>query len=418
MRAKRLIPSPFLKIYHFFIAFLAAVFFGFPSRKIKVIGVTGTNGKSTVADFSARIFEEAGFKVSSISSIRFKMGAREWPNRTKMTMPGRFAVQKFLFQSYKSGCQYFILEVTSQGIEQFRHKFIKFEAAVFTNISPEHIEAHGSFENYKKAKGKLFRASKRAHIINLDDNESRYFLSMGAEKIYGYTVRRVIPETKADKIIMAAKIKQSRRGIKFLTGDMLFNLKILGDYNIHNALAAICVAESQNIGLETSKRALEKVENIPGRMEIVVNSPFKIIVDYAVTPDSLEKTYKTIREVFSPTKLICVLGACGGGRDKWKRPVLGEIASKYCDFPIFTNEDPYDENPGEIIRQIAVNAPKNSKKIIDRREAIKEAIRVAKKNDVIIITGKGCEPWICIANNEKIPWDDRKVAKEEFNKIK
>lgn len=418
MRAKKLIPSPILKIYHFLIAFLAAVLFGFPSRKLKVIGITGTNGKSTVADFSTRILEEAGFKVASISSIRFKIGAQEWPNKTKMTMPGRFAVQKFLFQSYRSGCQYFILEVTSQGIEQSRHKFINFEAAVFTNLSPEHIEAHGSFENYRGAKGKLFKIAQKIHIINLDDEHSRYFLNIGAKKIYGYSAQSASSGLKIDKIIGARKIGQSQEGIKFLINDTIFSLKILGDYNIHNALAAICVAESQGIGLEICKRALEKVANIPGRMEIVVNSPFKIIVDYAVTPDSLEKTYKTVREIFSPARLICVLGACGGGRDKWKRPVLGKIASGHCDIPIFTNEDPYDENPEEIIEQIAFNSRETSKKIIDRREAIKEAIRIAQKNDTIIITGKGCEPWICLANGKKIPWDDRKIAREEFNKMK
>lgn len=415
---KKIIPPFFFKIYHFLVAFLAAVFFGFPSRKIKVIGITGTNGKSTVVDFSTRIFEEAGFKVSSISSIRFKMGAQEWPNKTKMTMPGRFVIQKFIFQSYRSGCQYFILEVTSQGIEQFRHKFINFEAAVFTNLSPEHIEAHGSFENYKKAKAKLFKAAKKVHIINLDDENSQYFLKIGAKKIYGYSAQNTLFTSKIDKIIRAREIEQNQEGIKFLIKKTLFSLKILGNYNIYNALAAICVAESQGIDLKTCKKALEKILNIPGRMEVVINSPFKAIIDYAVTPDSLEKAYKTVREIFSPARLICVLGACGGGRDKWKRPVLGEIASKYCDIIILTNEDPYDEDPEEIIRQIAVNCQKNSKKIINRREAIKEAIRIAQKNDAIIITGKGCEPWICLANGKKMPWDDREVVREEFKKLR
>jgi UDP-N-acetylmuramoyl-L-alanyl-D-glutamate--2,6-diaminopimelate ligase len=195
---------------------------------------------------------------------------------------------------------------------------------------------------------------------------------------------------------------------------------LIGEFNIYNALAAICVGLSQNIPLKTCEKALEKVEGIPGRMELVISEPFKVFVDYAFTPNALEKVYQTIsnQQLAINNKLICVLGSCGGGRDKWKRPVLGELAAKYCDEIIVTNEDPYDENPTEIIEQVAQGAQGKAKKILERREAIEEALKLAKENDTIIITGKGCEPSICVSGGKKILWDDRQVVREEFQKLK
>jgi len=175
------------------------------------------------------------------------------------------------------------------------------------------------------------------------------------------------------------------------------------------------VGLSQGIDLEICKKVLEKVEEIPGRMEEVISEPFKVFVDYAFTPDALEKVYQTLKP--QNGKMIAVLGACGGGRDKWKRPVLGEIAGKYCDEVIITNEDPYDENPMEIINQVANGCHGKAKKILDRREAITTALKITSPGDIVIITGKGCEPWICVARGQKIPWDDREVVREEFKKL-
>jgi UDP-N-acetylmuramoyl-L-alanyl-D-glutamate--2,6-diaminopimelate ligase len=344
-------------------------------------------------NFITKILEEAGFKTAALSSIYFKIGEEEWPNTLKMTMPGRFKIQKFFRGAVNAGCQYAILEVTSEGILQHRHRFIDFQVAVFTNLSPEHIERHGSFENYKKAKGKLFQATKHTHVINIDDENTDYFLRFPAKKKYTYGLKR------GDINAQNAK----------------FKLKLIGDFNIYNALAAICVGLSQGVSLETCQSAVEKVEGIPGRMEEVISEPFKVFIDYAFTPNALEKVYQTLKP--QKGKMICVLGACGGGRDKWKRPVLGEIAAKYCDEIIITNEDPYDENPMEIIGQVAKGTKGKAKEILDRREAIRKALELAKSNDAVVITGKGCEPWICIAGGKKIPWDDRKIAREEFAKL-
>ena len=393
---KKFIPDFLLSCYHFLLAFLGAVVYRFPSKKIKVIGITGTNGKTTTTEMISRILEEAGYKVASLSSIKFKIGEKEWPNTLKMTMPGRFKIQKFLRQAVNAGCHYAVLEVTSEGIKQHRQRFIDFWGAVFTNLTPEHIEAHGSFENYRAAKGKLFKATKGIHIINIDDENAEYFLEFPAEKKYTYGLNQGDISNK----------------------DIQLQLSLIGNFNIYNALSAICLGLSQGINLETSKRALEKIEGIPGRMEEVISQPFEVFVDYAFTPNALEKVYQTFKKHGSdPCKLICVLGACGGGRDKWKRPVLGGLAVKYCDEVIITNEDPYDEEPMEIIEQVAKGIEGKAKKILDRREAIKESLKLVQPGDTIIITGKGCEPWICLKGGKKIPWDDRKVVREEFKNL-
>jgi UDP-N-acetylmuramoyl-L-alanyl-D-glutamate--2,6-diaminopimelate ligase len=455
---KKFIPPFLLGWYHFFLAFFGAFFYGFPSKKMIVVGVTGTNGKSTVIEMCHQIFREAGFKVASISSIRFKINDNFWPNTLKMTMPGRFKLQRFLRKAVKSGCRYAILEVTSEGIKQHRQRFIDFDVAVLTNLTPEHIESHGSFEKYRIAKGKLFRAlktqkpkrkKKKVSIINLDDENAEYFLQFSADEKWGYKIKS---KTKKDssgslrqriskthiknlKIIEAEDICIRERGISFSIRNAQFAIGLIGEFNIYNALAAICVGLSQGVNLATIKSGLEKIKKVPGRMEVVIREPFKVVVDYAHTPDSLRKVYETLRSAKSKTKkdssgslrqriskMICVLGSCGGGRDKWKRPELGRIAAQYCDEIILTNEDPYDENPNQILSEIKSGIFNfqfsifNVYEILDRRKAIRKSLKLAKPGDTVIITGKGSEPWMCVAGGKKIPWDDRKIAKEEFKR--
>lgn len=394
---KKFIPPFLLDWYHFVLPMFGAFLYGFPSKKIKVIGVVGTDGKTTTTSLIVGILEQAGYKTAAVSSIRFKIGDKEWKNTLKMTMPGRFKLQRFLRDAVRAGCQYAVLETTDEGIKQHRHCFIDFKTAVLTNITPEHIEAHGSFEKMRAENEKLFQIAKEAHIVNLDDENKDYFLQYPAKKKYTYGLDKGDINTKNTQ----------------------FNLHLIGDFNKYNALAALCVGLSQGVNLETCKRALEKAEGIPGRMEVVIKEPFMVIVDYAHTVNALEKVYQTIRNTKDKrqdTKLICVLGSCGGGRDKWKRPEIGKIASQYCDEIILTNEDPYDENPLHILNDIEKGfsqIPKHEK-ILDRREAIKKALSLAKPNDIVIITGKGSEPWLCVAKGKKIPWDDRQVVREEL----
>lgn len=400
---RKLIPHFLLSWYHWALAFLGAVRYGFPSRKLVVIGVTGTSGKSTAIDFIARILEEAGHKVASTSSVRFKVADKEWKNNLKMTMPGRFMIQSILKQAVEAQCRYAVVEVTSEGIKQFRHKFINFHTAVFLNLTPEHIESHGGFENYRAAKLELFKATKNLHIINADDENAKHFLHVPAREKYLFGVNNNLADLRAQNI--SAK----NGALHFELAGTQFSLNVLGNFNVLNALAAISVGLSQNVSLEICRQALSKVTGMPGRLEVVTKKPFEVVVDYAFTPDQLEASYKSLNS----RPLVCVLGSCGGGRDKWKRPVLGKLAEKYCKEIIITDEDPYDEDPLEIMQQVAEGiTDKPHSIVLDRKEAIKKALELAKPEDTVIITGKGAEPLMCVANGKKIPWDDRQIVRD------
>jgi UDP-N-acetylmuramoyl-L-alanyl-D-glutamate--2,6-diaminopimelate ligase len=396
-------------IYHWLLAFIAALVYCFPSKKIFVLGVTGTKGKTSTIEIINAILTEAGYKTALASSLRFKIDKESQKNEFKMTMPGRFFMQNFLRKAVKAGCQYAILEMTSEGAVQYRHKFVKINAMLFTNLSPEHIESHGSFENYRNAKLKFFKAlektrgKKRIIIVNADDSHASYFLNFNVDERITYSLKNL------------ADYKLEKSGITFTLDSMVIHSKLPGEFNLYNILAAIVFARSQNIGLGTIKWAIEKFSGIEGRIESIDESQdFKLIVDYAHTPDSLEKVY----EMFQGPRKICVLGSAGGGRDKWKRPKMGKIASKHCDQVILTNEDPYDEDPAKIISDIKKGISSGRCEIIlDRREAIKKALQSAKTGDAVIITGKGAEPWIMGPKGTKIRWDDRQVAREELRKI-
>ena len=408
--AKKIIPSFLMKIYYLILPFIGAVIYGFPSKKMTVIGVTGTNGKTTTIRMLFEILKKKD-KVASFSSVECRIGEKRWNNNLRMTMPGRLTLQRFLKQALAADCKYVILEVSSEGIKQYRHKFIDFNIAVFTNLSLEHIESHGSFENYRQAKQELFKATKNVHVLNMDDENISYF-EFPADKKYYYG-----KYSSGKKEIIAENCVSNQQGSTFEIKETEFKINLLGSFNICNALAAICVGLSQNISLKESSEALSKIVGIPGRMETVISNDFNVIVDYAFTPNALKKVYNTIKS-FNPNKLICVLGACGGGRDKWKRPVLGKIAKNHCQEIIVTNEDPYDEDPEEIIDQVLEGAGSKAKKIIDRRKAIRKSLRIAQKGDIIIITGKGSESSIYLKDQKKQSWDDREVVREEFNKLK
>ncbi len=395
-------------VYHWLLAFVAALVYRFPSRKIFILGVVGTKGKTSTIEIINAIFQEAGYKTASVSSLRFKIDNESEKNKYKMTMPGRFFIQRFLRKAVSAKCQYAILEMTSEGAMQHRHKFIKLNSLIFTNLSPEHIEAHGSFEKYREAKLKLFKAlekskeKRRFIIVNEDDPASHLFLNFN------------IPEQIKFGLKSVSDYKLLKDGIIFTIDNETIQSKLSGEFNLYNILAAIAFAKSQAIGIATIKSALEKFSGIEGRMEnIDEGQDFKVVVDYAHTPDSLEKVY----EFLQASQKICVLGAAGGGRDKWKREKMGKIASKHCNQIILTNEDPYDEDPGEIVQNIAKGISADYEIIMDRREAIAKALASAKTGDAVIITGKGSEPWIMGPKGTKIKWDDREACREELKKL-
>lgn len=415
---KRLIPKQvfifFEPYYHGVLAYAGALYYGFPSRSMKVIGVTGTKGKSTVVYLTAKILETDGSKIAACGSLGFKIGDREWPNTVKMTMPGRFRLQKFLYEAKKAGCKYAVLEVTSEGIKQKRHLGITFDCAVFTNLHKEHIESHGSFDKYYQAKQELFKRTTDIHVINSDDSNYELFSKFPAKHTIFYGIR--------GGDIRARDIKIETAGTSFEVYGTIFNIHLTGEFNISNCLAAMAVGAMYKIDLPSMEPILESIKYISGRMEFIPAfvktstgkqpEPFNVVIDYAHTPDSLEEVYKTLKT--GSGKLICVLGAAGGGRDKWKRPEFGRIASKYCDDIILTNEDPYDENPEKIIDDVLSGVSPNSKvqRVINRKEAIKKALTMAQKDDTVIITGKGSETSMAVSGNKKIPWSEKEVVRE------
>jgi len=381
--------------------------------------VTGTNGKTTTVQMIAKILEESGKKTAVASTINFKLDDKEWVNKTKLTTLSSFQVQKFIKQAVKADCECVVLETSSHSLDQYRVWGIKYVTAVITNITREHLDYHETMESYRQAKLKLFKRVKTA-VINLDMENPEEFLGTSAENKITYSLKNPGANVLAENIVLGTS------ETKFSVRDMEFNLKLLGEFNIENALAAISVGISEGISLEIIKKALEKIKLIPGRMEYVKNNKdLNIFIDYAVTPDSLEKLYTLIKKINTPaggvkSKIIAVFGSCGE-RDRGKRPIMGEIVSKSADYIIVTNEDPYNEDPQRIIDEVAVgvknkNEEENFWKIIDRREAIKKSLQIAKPGDFVIVTGKGAEETMAIGK-KIILWNDRKVIEEELRKI-
>src|SRR3989344_3891569 len=365
MMFKKILPKKILSqlrpIYRYSIALCGALIYRFPGRKICVVAITGTKGKSTTSELINAVLEEAGFRTALANTLRFKIGDNSERNLLKMTMPGRFFLQKFLRQAVNAGIQYAIVEMTSEGAKQFRHKFIDLDCLIVTNISPEHIESHGSYEKYLDAKLSIARAlskskkERRVLIMNADDKEAKKFLAISNTEKLTY------------KLEEAKEISLEGGVANFKIGNMELKTNLTGLFNVYNLLAAIAFGKSQNIPQASIKAGLEKIKTIRGRVEkIEMGQNFEVVVDYAHTIDSLEKFYQS----FNGKRKICVLGNTGGGRDKWKRPGMGRIASRYCETVILTNEDPYDENPKKIIEEMAASVDLEKLKIIiDRRDA-------------------------------------------------
>lgn len=401
--------------YHQGLAFVGAFKCGYPSRQLTVIAVTGTKGKSTTTELIAQILRGHGYKVASLSTIQFTIGESTKRNKFKMTTPGRFFVQTFLRQAVDAGCTHAVLEISSEAVKQFRHKYIELDALVFTNLSPEHIESHGSFEKYKAAKLELAKAvatsPKRPRVIvaNTDDRHGQDFLAYEAETKIAYGLKNLSLHTL------------HKDSVSLVLDGVTIRVPIAGLFNIYNTLAAIKVSEAFGVNVKTAAEALRTLKPIAGRVEQFESPKESLkqvtaVVDYAHTTDSLEKLYQT----FPDKPKICVLGNTGGGRDTWKRPEMGAIAEQYCEHIILTNEDPYDEDPAKIIADM-VKGIKNQEKlsiIMNRGEAIARAIELAPDGGYILVSGKGTDPYIMEANGKKTPWSDAEVVKELLAELK
>lgn len=422
--ARMAAPSWAVSAYHLAKAYVAALWFGFPSRRLCVIGVTGTDGKSTTAEMIARVLNGAGMKTALSSSVHFCIGNDERENTMKMSMPGPFTLQRFLREAVQERCTHAVVEVSSEGVVQHRHRCIRFHTAVVTNLYPEHIERHGSFKTYREAKGRFVREARNVHVLNGEDEQSGYFLQFPADRVYLFGTREVAAPAVGETVV-AENITESSRGVAFTIRGVPFSLHLLSRVNVYNAAAAACVALSQRVSLEKASEALSTLRRMQGRMEQVAADPFGVLVDYAVTPNALRNLYETARRIWKPSRLICVLGACGGGRDRWKRPKLGEIAGRLCDAVVLTDEDPFDEDPGRIVSEIRrgiTNRQDTSSKpevwkVLDRREAIRKAFSLARRGDLVVLSGKGSENSITYARGRKIPWNECEVAREELKSL-
>lgn len=393
--------------YHRALAFFGALRYGFPARELYVVAVTGTKGKSTATEIINAILEEAGYTTALSNTIRFKVADESEPNLFKMSMPGRFFMQHFLRRAVDAGCTHAVIEMTSEGARFFRHFHIDLDALVFTNLTPEHIESHGSFEAYRDAKlsirDSLIHSHKKhkAIVANRDDAYGPLFLEVpDSIAQYPYSLKQVVPHAEND------------RGVLFTFEKMSIHSPLLGVFNVYNILAAATLARTLDIPLTTIKRAVEKLSLVKGRVQkIDEGQRFTVVVDYAHTADSLEQLYKA----FSGGRKICVLGNTGGGRDTRKRPAMAKIAEQYCGEIILTNEDPYDEDPRKIVQDMIDGMTDHEPMVImDRRLAIRYALTRAREGDTVLITGKGTDPYIMGPDGSKTPWSDENVAREEI----
>ncbi|HYF05922.1 MAG TPA: UDP-N-acetylmuramyl-tripeptide synthetase [Patescibacteria group bacterium] len=433
---KKIIPTKLLKSlrppYHGALALLANTYYGKPSSKLIVIGVTGTAGKSTTVQLLAHILRGSGKKTGFTTTISSHDGDVETLNRENQSMPGGPVLHKQIKAMLAHGCEFAIIECTSEGLEQNRHLGIQFDAAILTNLTPAHIDNHGSLASYIAAKAKLFTAtvssplkqSKKQKLLGvcLDGENLDSFLGFHGKnnvKMFATTLEGKT-SAQVDTIYAANKVASPRAA--FILDGETFGTKILGDYNAYNALLATATCLSLSISTEDCKTALASFAGAPGRMEQIPNSRgITIIVDYACTPIAFKTALPSVRAGASG-KLIHVFGMTGGLRDASQRFIQGKISAQYSDAIIITNEDAYESDLAEIMENIETGTTQAEhpratvvEKIGDRKAAIARAIELAQVGDTVFITGKGCEQFHILPGNVKIPWDDRNVVRDILN---
>jgi UDP-N-acetylmuramoyl-L-alanyl-D-glutamate--2,6-diaminopimelate ligase len=419
---KRLISDrhPLWLLYHKIKGFFAALIYFFPANNMVVIGVTGTNGKTTTVNLITNILNTAGYKVGMASTINFQVGEERWVNAAKQTTLSPFKLQRLLRQMVSEGCKYAVIEVTSHAITQSRIFGINFDVAVMTNVTPDHVEYHGGFNAYLNEKGKLFQKVSKGRrkfgvpkviILNADDKYYSYFNQFISDRKMTYGIKSAT--------VYASEIEKKPEGSHFVlhmpNNAVPVELRLPGEFNIYNSLASAAVAISLQVPIDAVKKGIDDSSSVAGRFEHVnCGQKYSVIVDYAHAPEALEHLLSLYRKL-TPGRLFSVFGATGGGRDKGKRPEMGRIANEYADYIILTDDDPYEEDEWGIIEQVAKGIPRkegeNFWKIPDRREAIRLALTMAKEGDTVVVSGKGCEE-IMIVRGKRIPWSDKEVIEE------
>lgn len=421
---RRGIPSAWLARFHQAQAVMVNVRYGFPARKMKLIAVAGTKGKTTTANLITHILESNGHKVAMLSTANFQIGKEKWLNDVKLTTPSSSYVQKFLARARRAGCEYAVLEASSHGMVQHRYWGVNFATALITNLTSDHLDYHKTFENYKKAHWALVNDHLRHLIINYDEPNAREILVAPGNyltTLYGLKDFAVAKDHSTKLLARSIVFSENETGFAVEIEGRLekFTCPLVGEFNVYNALAAIAVCSAQGVSVEQIRQGLRTAAQIPGRLEkIDEGQDFEVMVDYAHSPESLEKVYAAVKP-YVKGRLIAVLGGTGD-RDKTYRARGGALADTYADVVYVTNEDPYSENIESIIDQVLSGIKhkrleENLFRIVDRRAAIETAIKSARSGDMVLITGKGCEQFMII-KDEKIPWDDREIARAALRK--
>lgn len=419
---------------------LAAAFYGYPARNLGVVGVTGTKGKTTTTFLISEVLEAGGYRTGLIGTVDFKVGARRWDNATRQTTPETVEIQELMAEMVAEKVDYCVLESSSHGLALRKLLHSEYDVAVITNITHEHLDFHGTFEQYRHDKGILFEMLgsslvkpffkfPKTAIVNADDPNAGYFIerAQSAAEQAGHELRVITFGINNPADVRAEDIAGDAKTLEYTAsapqGKIRLKLTLPGGFNVYNTLAALTVALSQGVTLEQAKAGLEGIKGVPGRMEqIEEGQDFAVIVDYAHNPDSLEQVLKTLRPLTSG-QLIAVFGSAGE-RDIAKRPIQGAVAARLADFAVFTNEDPRLEDENLIIDQIAEGAITegwqegvNFLKIADRRHAIEAVMARAKSGDTILLAGKGHESCVIIGT-EKVPWNESEEARRALRLLR
>lgn len=415
---KKLLPTgfiaPLLPPFHWLQALAANVRYGFPARGLKVVAITGTNGKTTTAAFVGKIFEQNGWKVGINSTAFYQIGSKVEMNDTNMTVTDPFRLFKLLKEMHQAQVDWVILETTSHALMQHRIRSIPLEVAAVTNLTQDHLDYHGSMDEYAAAKGKLFARKARVHVINRDDEWFHFFNQFAArERTLTYGT-----DPDAEYRITAAKLGPdgSKLNLKLDRAAIEPHIKLVGKFNAYNALCAATIAHALGIAPEVIKEGLENLEAVPGRMEPLLDKKrgVKVIIDYAHTPDALKNVLEALRGV-TRGRLITVFGATGQ-RDTSKRPLMGKVVARLSDIAILTDDDPYSENPISIRAEVMVGLQEAVEgaeiyEVGDRRGAIAKAIELARRGDTILLAGIGHQRYR-VLNEGKVEWSERQVAEE------
>ncbi len=403
---------------------VASRFYDNPGKCMKVIGITGTNGKTTTAYLIQSIFTSAGIKCGLLGTIEYLIGERKIP--AHLTTPGLLDIYKYLSQMAAAGCTHAVMEISSHALHQGRTAGLDFSAAVFTNLGKDHLDYHQSSEDYLEAKSRLFRplAVDDWAVINTDDPYGISILENTPGRIVGYGLRTVGPAT-AEKPVLYLRtrgIRQSEKGTRFsvyapdFNAGLVIDTPLLGIYNIYNILAAVGVALCHQVPPEYIRKGVSSFSGAGGRLEQVpTGQSFKLFIDYAHTPDALENVLYTLRQL-TKGRLILVFG-CGGNRDKSKRSLMGRLASQLADYTIITSDNPRQEDPRGIIHEIEIGfVGRDYQVIIDRREAVWEALALARAEDTVVVAGKGHENYQ-ILKNTVVPFNDKEVVEAGLREL-